>query len=312
MADGLPALTWDGSGRKLVVLESDDAGISVAGTYGSGAETALISVDMMARRTRVWVPAGDPQSRRWPDWLGRTFLGSRLLADGWMLLHGSAVRVETDDGARAVLVLAGQRGGKSTLAYRACTELGAALMGDDLVLVRAGADAVWVIGWPTRICFPAEILPRHVLGSLTEQLFPQGGIPGAQRRRVILSPGECGRVPGITRAGPARLGAIICISTDASAPSRGSATLMSGARVNAAVAKSAEIPAQRMMMLDLLGLVGAAGRASSRRAGPITPWHRVLAGVPAIAVGVNDPARLPALPVWELASRFLSWLGVPR
>ena len=169
--DGLPVVSWPQSGRRLVVHRSDGGIIAATGFYRQGAAPVRIEADIRARETQVLLPPGDPLSRRWPDWLARSFFGARLLSDGWLLLHASAVRVVTPAGDRAVLVLAGSRGGKSTLAYRACRELGAAHMADDLALARARPDGVEVTGWPTRAGVPVEILDPGLLNSIPGDLI---------------------------------------------------------------------------------------------------------------------------------------------
>ncbi|GAA0829846.1 hypothetical protein ACFQVD_04770 [Streptosporangium amethystogenes subsp. fukuiense] len=88
--------------------------------YRPGSAAALLEVDRARRTTRVVVP-DEGTARRWPDWLARLFFSSRMLDGGWRMLHASAVTLN----GVVVLFVAGSRGGKSTLAYRACDELGA-------------------------------------------------------------------------------------------------------------------------------------------------------------------------------------------
>lgn len=88
----------------------------------------------------------------WTGW--RVFFGSLLIADGWRLVHASAVCIAD----RAVMIAAPPHGGKFTLAHRACPELGAALMADDLVFLGGAKDMPLAVGWPTRIAVPTECL----------------------------------------------------------------------------------------------------------------------------------------------------------
>ena len=311
MADDLPELGWRGSGRRLVVLGAGSGVVRVAATYRRGAATALIEADAGARRTRVLVPAGDTDSGRWPDWVARLFFGSRMLADRWLLLHASAVRVAARDGDRALVVVAGQQGGKSTAAYRACAELGAALMADDLVLVHVNEGTVEVAGWPARACVPVEVLSREVMDSVPERMITRSEADGRQRCRVMLSPPEYERLLGVSRAGPAPLGGIVRLSSAPDGYARDTAVLVPGGEAAGVIAASSGTAAQRLMMLDLLGLAGGPA-ATPGRGSREAPWDRALAGVPVVDLQVADMSLLPVLPLWELLARFLPWLEEAR
>jgi hypothetical protein len=295
--EGLPVVFWPQSGRRLVVHRSDSGVVAATGVYRQGASLACIEADATARRTQVLLLPGDALSRRWPDWLARSFFGARLLSDGWLLLHASAVRVATPAGGRAVLVLAGSRGGKSTLAYRACRELGAALMADDLVLARACPDGVEVTGWPTRAGVPVEVLAPGVLDSLPGDLISHGTAAGRPRSRVTIRPPEYERLLGIGRAGPALLGGIICLSPAPGGPAAASG--MPPGQASQAIAAASRIPVQRATMTDLLGLTGIPPAPAP---GPDAGGHGLLQvdGIPAVAVGIPDVSLLPGLPVWDL------------
>jgi hypothetical protein len=291
--EGLPVVSWPQSGRRLVVHRSDDGIIAATGVYRQGAAPVRIEADMRGRQTQVLLPPGDPLSRRWPDWLARSFFGARLLSDGWVLLHASAVRVATSAGDRAVLVLAGSRGGKSTLAYRACRELGAAHMADDLALARACPDGVEVAGWPTRAGVPVEILDPGLLDSLPADVISHGTAAGRPRSRVALSPPQYERLLGIRRAGLTLLGGIICVSPAPGGPAAASG--MPPVQASQELAAAARIPVQRATMTDLLGLTGVPALPA--------PGGRELLpadGIPAVAVRIPDMSLLPGLPVWDL------------
>lgn len=295
--DGLPVVSWPQSGRRLVVQRSDGGVIAATGVYREGAAPVFLEADARLRRTRVLLPPGDLLSRRWPDWLARSFFGGRLLADGWVLLHASAVRVVTQAGDRAVLVLAGSRGGKSTLAYRACRELGAALMADDLALARALPDGVEVTGWPTRAGVPVEVLDPHLLASVPGGLISHGTAAGRPRSRLVLRPPQYEQFLGIRRAGPALLGGVICVSPAPGGPAAASG--MPPGQSGQAIAAAAQVPVQRAAMTDLLGLTGTVPAPAS---GPDPGYEGLLSagGVPAVAVGIPDMSLLPGLPVWDL------------
>lgn len=307
--DGLPVVSWPQSGRQLVVHRCDGGVVAATGIYRQGAAPVFIEADTRAGRTRVVLPPGDPLSRRWPDWLARSFFGARLLADGWVLLHASAVRVTAPAGDRAVLVLAGSRGGKSTLAYRACRELGAALMADDLALARAHPDGVEVTGWPTRAGVPVEVLDPGLLDSIPGNLISHSTAAGRPRSRLILRPPEYEQFLGIGRAGPALLGGVICLSPAPRGPAAASG--MPPGQVGQELAAAARIPVQRAAMTDLLGLTGVpAAPVPDPDAGGRGPLPAD--GVPAVAVRIPDMSLLPGLPVWDLIGGRIPGLGARR
>jgi hypothetical protein len=292
--NGLPVVSWPQSGRQLAVHRSDGGVIEATGVYRQGAGPTCIEADIAGRRTRVLLPPGDLLSRRWPDWLARSFFGARLLCDGWVLLHASAVRIAAPAGDRAVLVLAGSRGGKSTLAYRACRELGAAHMADDLALARARPDgAVEVTGWPTRACVPVEILDPALLDSIPGDLISRVTAAGRPRARVILRPPQYEQFLGIRRAGPALLGGI-CLSPAPGGPAAASG--LPPGHASRELAAAARIPVQRATMTDLIGLTGAPAAH-----GPDTGAQELpVDGIPAVGVRIPDMSLLPVLPVWDL------------
>src|SRR5258708_29779086 len=150
---GRPVLAWPDSGTRLSIVDTADGVVTLAARYRADSPAALVEADLLRRRTRVLIPEGDPPSRRWADRAARAFFGTRLLADGWLPLHAAAVRITA--GGRALLVLAGQQGGTSTLAHRACVGLGAQLLADDLVLLRSGTGVPHAAGWAARACVPA-------------------------------------------------------------------------------------------------------------------------------------------------------------
>jgi len=147
------------------------------------------------------------------------FFGTRLLADGWHLLHAAAVSIDTDVGPQAVLFLAASHGGKSTLAHRACVELPAKLLSDDLVLLQSRLDGVIAVGWPTRVSVPLELLDaatreKASVGAALDALA------GGRRRRLVLSLPEYAAMFDVERAGPATLGAIVVVSPSDAASGR--------------------------------------------------------------------------------------------
>jgi hypothetical protein len=306
---GHPVLSWPDSGMRLTVLDAGGT-LRVAARYRAASPPAVLEVERLRRRTRVVIPDGDLPSRRWPDWVVRLFFGTRLLADGCLLLHAAAVRAAAADGDRALLILAGQRGGKSTLAHRACVELGARFMADDLVLLRAGSEVPEVTGWPTRVCLPAELLDGRLLAGLADRVVTQVTAAG-MRRRLVVSPAEYQQLLGVARAGPAGLGGVLAVvPAGGRAGPAARATVLGAERLAAVLAGAGHVPAQRLRMLDLLGVAGApAVTVPAQPRVPPAGWSRVLAGIPAACLELADGPLLPQLPVWQLLEPYLPWLG---
>ncbi len=309
---GRPVFGWGDIGRRLEIIDAVDGVLTLVGYYREGCAGTLIEVDVRSRQTRVSLPPGDGPSRRWPDWIGRMFFGTRLLGDGWQLVHAAAVSIDTDVGPRAVLFLAGPHGGKSTLAHRACVDLSARLMSDDLVLLQPNPDGVIAVGWPTRVSVPLELLDpvtheRAFTGVILDRFA------GGPRRRLMLSPPEYSAMFGIQRAGPTTLGAVIVVSpddADGGSPALGVDANLCADRLSAALTAAGQVPAQRLMMLDLLGVAGSSPRPPSLAK---TTLADLLAGlrdaeVAAVRVRVPDMSRLPSLPVWSAVASHVPWI----
>ncbi|MEV4199353.1 hypothetical protein [Micromonospora globbae] len=303
----------------MEIIDAADGLLVLAGHYREGCAETLIEVDAQSRQTRMFLPLGDGPSRRWPDWVGRMFFGTRLLADGWHLVHAAAVSIDTDMGPRAVLFLAGPHGGKSTLAHRACAELSAKFLSDDLVFLQPRSDGVIAIGWPTRVSVPLELVD-----AATREMASTGAIldalaGGRRRRRLVLSPPEYAAMFGVERAGPTTLGAVVVVGpADAASSGRHGLEVdgkISASQIGAALTVAAQVPAQRLMMLDLLGVAGPSARP---------PWSMktvqadLLAGlrdaeVAAVGLSVPDMSRLPSLPIWTALAAQVPWImeGAP-
>ena len=303
-------LEWPKASPLLSVADIAGRVMMLTGRYRPEAQPATMKVDTAGRETHLRVAAGDVASRRWPDWIARVFFGTRLLRDGWLLLHASAVRIATPVGARALVVLADQGGGKSTIAHRACVERGAVLMADDLVLLRPDRDGVAVVGWPTRVCVSAELLGAATLAALPSGVMRASVVAGRERHRVVVSPPEHQRLFGIGRAGPAPLGGILVIVPSAgAAPAR--ADLVDGGRISEVLAQAAHVPSQRLMMLDLLGVAGLAAihaAAPSAVASQVGELTQALRQVPVVGLDLADGAQLPRLPLWDLLGPWLPLL----
>src|SRR5215831_20115095 len=183
LSRGQPVFGWADIGRRLEIIDAADGLLLFAGHYREGCAETRIEVDAQSRQTRVLLPPGDEPSRRWSDWVGRMFFGTRLLADGWHLVHAAAVSIDTDVGPQVVLFLAGPHGGKSTLAHRACVELSAKFLSDDLVLLQSRIDGVIAVGWPTRVSVPLELLDAATREKPSAGAAPDALAGGRRRRR---------------------------------------------------------------------------------------------------------------------------------
>lgn len=302
---GRPQVSWPASGTRLAVLDATNGLLRLAGQYREDMSWVRISTDHLRRSTDLEIPDDEPVNARWPGWLVRMHLGTQLLSDGWTLLHAAAVRFPTQDGDRALLILAESSGGKSTLAHRACTERCAHLLADDLVLVKAVDGGVIVIGWPTRICVPLDLLSEAHLHHLPTHPVVGSTADGYARRRMVLGPGEYAERFGIRRAGPTRLGAVLVVRSSTQVASEPNVrNPLEPAEIDAAVNRSRQVPSQRLMMLDLLGVAGPAATFShGQDANPppeVTLSARALSGVVTMGLDLPTAAVLPRLPVWDL------------
>ncbi|WP_344921474.1 hypothetical protein [Streptosporangium oxazolinicum] len=284
-----PVLVSPHSGSRLAVTGTGNGVLRLLGLYRPGSAAALLEVDRVQRVTRLAVPCDD-SSRRWPDWLARLFFSSRMLDGGWRMLHASAVTVN----GTAVLFVAGSRGGKSTLAHRACDELGARFLADDLVMI--GTDGI-VAGWPTRVGVPAELAAPS--GGVEQERM----VDGTLRRRVLFTPGEHRAI--VDWAPPARLGAVVHVvpSPDEETGRSPRAVELESAEAEAVLAGAADVPGQRLYSTDLLGVTG--GPPPGQIKWPAPNWVDVLAGVPAVRLMVPHLRDLPHAPVWEALAKIL-------
>lgn len=277
-----PRLELRPDGPALTVTGNQDGRLRAVGYYRPQAAPVTIEVDRARRLTRLVVSSTYTDQTHWSAWLAKTFFASRLSARGWQMLHASAVVL---DGA-AVLFVAAPGGGKSTLAHRACREVGAAFLADDLVMV--GPDGT-VVGWPTRVCLPHRLdtpAPARV-GRM---------VGSAQRRRLVLSLAEH-RALGFTHASPAPLGEVVHVRPGAGADP--SCRPWSNESQTIAEVSATDIPVQRLYTSDLLGLTGGAPTL------PTKAQEKVFTGVRGVDLTIPDPAALPTTPVWEALSTAL-------
>lgn len=271
-----PRLELRSGGPALTITSNDNGRLRAVARYRPQAAPVGIDVDRKRRCTRLTVSSTYADQTHWSAWLTKTFFASRMLAAGWQMLHASAVVL---DGA-AVVFVAAPGGGKSTLAHRACHELGAAFLADDLVLI--GPEGT-VLGWPTRVClsYRLDVATSARVGLMENG--PQG------RRRLVLSLAEH-RALGVVHAPPTPLGAVVHVRAGDTL----SARAWTGTSRTEAQATAVDIPVQRLYTSDLLGLMGGPTTLATDR--------DVFAGVDGVELAVPDLANLPTLPVWEVLS----------
>ncbi|MDG4763325.1 hypothetical protein O7632_04260 [Solwaraspora sp. WMMD406] len=192
-------------------------------------------------------------------------------------------------------------------------------MSDDLVLLRPRSDGVIAVGWPTRVSIPLELLDAATRERASAGTALDTFVGSTRRRRLVLSPPEYATVFDVERAGPTMVGAVVVVSpTDAT--SRGSHGLevdgnVSADRLGLALTAAAQIPAQRLMMLDLIGVAGPSAQppwsTKSAQAGLLAGLR--VAEVAVVGVSVPDMSRLPSLPVWTALATRIPWImeGAP-
>jgi hypothetical protein len=275
------------------VVDSTAGRLRLHGRYRPDCAAASIETDRAAETTRIVLPTGDKSAARLADWLAKGFFASRLLGTGWQMLHASAVVVA----GQAVLFLAGPRGGKSTLAHRACAELGAMFLADDLVLL--GPDGT-VAGWPARVCLPVDLPVPHGAGEVFERIVGRD-----VRRRVRLTPPEHRRTLGVGYSPPVPLGAVISIALAGSSV-RVHASPLERDALTSVVEKALDVPSQRLFTGDLLGLTGSGSTAPPTDA--TSSVLRLLSRKPGVQLTVGDPVSLPTVAVWRELSAILPLL----
>ncbi|WP_433513761.1 hypothetical protein ACQP2T_61150 [Nonomuraea sp. CA-143628] len=281
--EDLPVVTVASTAR-LAVRHAADGRLHLVGSYRPGSWVAALEVAAAERTTRVVVPAEGP-GRRWPRWLAQLFFASRMLGR-WRLLHASSVAVD----GRAVLFVAASGGGKSTLAHRACAELGAAFMGDDLTMVDPGG---LVAGWPTRAAVPLA-LARTGDGRPLRQ--------GTRSRRVFTAE-EHRRT--VSYAPPAPIGLVVHVVSGSGGGQPVTAAAMPRADLQTVAERALASPAQQLYSTDLLGLTG--GPPHIRMAWPDDDWARRLDGAAGVRLSVADLPALAHLPVWPVLEPWLAW-----
>lgn len=271
------------SGRPLAVADVQPGAMRLLARYHEGGPVAVIETDAACRSTLVVVPEGDDLSLRWASWLARVFFASRLLGAGWRMLHASAVASQ----GRAVIFLAGPRGGKSVLAHRAVSEFGAEFLADDLVMV--SPDHL-VVGWPTRIALPAEMVPAGMEAGRRIASV----VDGLTRNRVVFTPPEHRTHLAVTYSGPVPAHAIVsvCPGPGVDGVSRSALTL---AELHAALRVAADIPAQVMHVSDPLGIMGGP-RLTKQISDGGTAW--LPEHVIRTRLRIGDMAGLSSAPIW--------------
>lgn len=290
-----PVLSLTHNGPRLAIVEDSGKFLQAVGLYRPHDAAVRIEVHAAERMTRVLIPADGGNEARWGDYIARVFFASRMLAGGWRMLHASAVAL----GGAAVVFLAPQGGGKSTLAHRACRELGAEFLADDLVLISSDGT---VVGWPTRVALPTEMMNDSAE-------ITRSAVAGRRRSRVVFNPAEHRAAFDTACSPPVPLGALVCVESDvhSAGPVVQSADLVRS-KFESFVASAADVPAQRLFVSDLIGLTGG---PRPYRHDTVPEGSGPLYEVPTACLKVGDMSRLGHVPLWESLDAVLSRVGKP-
>ncbi|MFP8886756.1 hypothetical protein [Streptomyces mangrovi] len=106
--------------------------------------------------------------------VARELVRAQLVADGWVLLHASAV---VWPGGRAVLALGGRGAGKSTVAFTLAAA-GAGLLGNDRVFARPASDGgVELAPWPSGAAMGLGLLGALGWTEVVREHLAAGGAP---------------------------------------------------------------------------------------------------------------------------------------
>jgi hypothetical protein len=221
-------------------------------------------------------------------------------------VHEAAIRLPKAEGA--IVVLGGPAGGKSTIAHRACTELGAALVADDLVLLGAPDTdgSIPVIGWPTRVGVPVGLLSGDVMSQAgVTGAIHRDAVNGWTRERVLLPPPAHRDLFGVAHVGPTVLEGVLVIDRNVDADR--SVERLGSDQLVAAVHTAAQVPGQRSLLADPLGLMG--GPPINIGSGDAPP---PVGSVPAACLRIPRSADLGSLTLWDdLAGFFARPGGAP-
>jgi len=259
---------------RLALADTGSGWSVVVGQYRRGEELVRIEADRQAQTTRVLIPAALAGSARWVGWLVRVFFGTRMLAGGWLLLHAASVGM----GGRAVLIGGAAGAGKSSLAHLACAQLGAAFMADDLTFIGRTSQGVGALGWPTRVCLPADLMEPgegmdHELHDVSSTW---------RRQRWVLSPSQYSAATRFRRGGLAPVAAAVLLEREGV-----------GGRLEGLAAG----PDHTAFMRDTLGLFGVP--AAGRNGTDGQALREVLKGVPLLHVDAGHDAADIAPDLWN-------------
>lgn len=295
---GRPVLSFPDGGPQLRVTDAVSGRLRVSGVLHAREVMAHLTVDRVGRETVVHLPdAEGPETEgtgaRWVSWLTRVYFGSRLLAEGWRMLHAAAVTVD----AGAVLVLAGPWGGKSTLAHRACREHGAAFLADDLVFL--GEDGT-LVGWPTRVALPVSLCSGVEIPRRQRRV-----IDGQLRDRALFAPPEYRRAFTVRHAGPTPLvGVVVVGRSNPWQTDRLIVEALDARRLRSALDVASRVAAQKLYLLDLLGVTGNSWHVATGPVASLSTFDP--RSVPGVFVRISDTGLLESLPVWDLVQEALS------
>jgi hypothetical protein len=174
----------------------------------------VLEVDHQARRWTLHIASGSLRDLRWVPRLVRLYFGALAQAEGCVFVHAAAVEWE----GRGILFAGTGGSGKTSLAFLACSRLGARFLSDDVTVVRRRGDGTLsAFGWPRRVALGLSLL-RHepVFAEIQNRRLRRDGmdyslpsadaVPAdwARYNRVAFDPGEFLEIFGFVAGASAR------------------------------------------------------------------------------------------------------------
>ncbi|MGW9439599.1 hypothetical protein [Streptomyces sp. NPDC055607] len=186
------------------VDEDELRALTAVVTSGSPQRTEYAGAEMLHVRDGAMVTAAEPAAGlayRWDvEWkvlrivgtdetrvataaarLARELLRAQLLADGWAILHASAV---TGPGGATVLTLGDKGAGKTTTAF-ALSRAGYAMLANDRVFVRAEDGMVRVLPWPSAAAIGFGLLDALGLFETVRERLASGAQMHPTQHRTV-------------------------------------------------------------------------------------------------------------------------------
>jgi hypothetical protein len=174
----------------------------------------MLRVDHRARRWTAFIASDSLRDLRWVPRLVRLYFGAFLQSEGCAYVHAATVEWE----GRGILFAGNGGSGKTSLAFLACSRLGARFLSDDTTVIRPSENgSVTVFGWPRRVAlglsllqhepqFP-EIRNRRLRREGLDFSFPTSDVlptEWARKNRVAFDPAEFLEIFGLTTSPAAK------------------------------------------------------------------------------------------------------------